>query len=124
METYPHLLQGRSVLPVAQGKESPRFDGRTVFVEGDRGGRLTFHCGDFHVLPERSLVFDLSEDPEEANSLNEFVLDFGLKSLSLEVTRKYLTVYRGVGEAITSAGGRTSTDPGGAPLRNGKEGAQ
>jgi arylsulfatase len=89
-EPNPHLFQGESLRPVAQGKPSPDFGTRTLFIEGDHQGELSFHCGGFHMFPEKNIIFDLSEDPGEISPLNEFVLETGLKSLSREVAHRYL----------------------------------
>ena len=67
--------------------------------------QVAFHCGPYHMLPEKNLVFDLAADPEERNHLSLFSIDFGIKSLARRVSEKYLESYAALHEIIAPAGG-------------------
>ena len=97
-------FQGRSLLPLIHGKSVSAFKRRAVFIEGEFAGELVFQVGDFHVLPEMNLIFDLSKDPEEERSLNEFIFDLRLKSLARDLSRKYLETYTSLHDIIAPAG--------------------
>ncbi|UCH83947.1 MAG: sulfatase [Candidatus Latescibacterota bacterium] len=101
------LFQGASLKPIAQGKTIPGFHTRPLFVEGDHAGELSFRCDQFHMFPEKNIIFDLAKDPDEMSPLNEFVLDFKLKSLSREVARRYMETYSRLHDTISPMGPRS-----------------
>jgi arylsulfatase A-like enzyme len=108
----PVLFQGESLVPLAQGCGSETFDTRTIFVEGGFPGELAFYCGDYHLVPEKNIIFDLSNDPGERVYLNRFALDFGLKSDARALSRHYNRTYEALNETMAPAGGNAlEVDP-------------
>ncbi|UCG51736.1 MAG: sulfatase-like hydrolase/transferase [Candidatus Latescibacterota bacterium] len=105
LEPDPLLFQGRSLLPLAKGESAETFRDRVVFIEGDRFGELGIHCGDYHLIPEKNLIFDLTNDPDESRYLNEFVLDFRLKFLSRRLAKRYLQTYASLHDIVAPTGG-------------------
>jgi arylsulfatase A-like enzyme len=101
----PVLFQGRSVIPGNDGSLPAAFDTRTIFVEGAHPAETAFYCGDYHVMPEKNLIFDVSRDPHEKNYLNEFALDLGLKSKGRKLSKKYNRTYVALNEILTPVGG-------------------
>jgi arylsulfatase A-like enzyme len=101
----PVLFQGESLVPLARGVSLELFDTRLIYVEGGYPGETVFYCGDYHILPEKNIVFDLSGDPHERKYLNEFLLDFELKSRGRQLLEKYNRTYTALNEVMSPAGG-------------------
>jgi hypothetical protein len=73
-------------------------------VEGARPGEPAILHGDFHFLPEKNRVFDLSRDPNEEHLWNEYVFEFGLTSLARRAARTHRETYRALFGRITAGG--------------------
>jgi len=101
----PVLFQGESLLPLARGESPEVFDTRIVYVDGGFPGELAFYCGDYHVLPEKNIIFDLSTDPDETVYLNEFLLDYRLKAMGRGLSNEYTGTYAELTEIMSPAGG-------------------
>jgi arylsulfatase A-like enzyme len=101
----PVLFQGESLVPLALGRGSERFDTRTLFVEGGLPGETALYLADYHLLPEKNLIFDLGTDPGERVYLNRFSLDFPLKSRARELVWQYHRTYDALHESLAPTGG-------------------
>jgi arylsulfatase A-like enzyme len=107
LDPVPYPFQGRSLLPLAQGESAAVFTERLVFIEASSPGDVSFHLGNTHFVPKKNLVFDLSTDPLESSYLNEFTLDFGLKSLARRVASQYVRTYEALHHSMVPAAGDT-----------------
>lgn len=105
LDPDPVLFQGKSLLQLAQGREGEAFAARTIFVDGGHPGEAAFYCGNYHVLPEKNILFDLTADPAEQTYLNEFLLDFRLKAAGRELAEKYIGAYAELNRIMYPAGG-------------------
>jgi arylsulfatase A-like enzyme len=106
------ILQGRDLLPLARGETDGQFEGRPVFVESLRPGETSFYYKRFHFLPEKNLIFDLLRDPEEQEYLNEFLVEFGLKSKARDLSKAYKKCYEALQRnVIATKRGAADLDP-------------
>lgn len=104
------LQQGQSLLPLLQNVET--FPNRTLFVASRYPGEAALHCGPYHILPEKNLIFDTIEDPDESRYLNEFFLDFNLMAGARKLSLRYYQVYAELNRTIAPAGDDAlSVDP-------------
>jgi arylsulfatase A-like enzyme len=101
----PVLFQGESLVPLARGESADVFDTRLICVDGGFPAEMAFYCGDYHVLPEKNIIFDLSQDPDEEVYLNEFLLDYRLKAMARGLSEKYTRTYADLTAIMTPAGG-------------------
>jgi arylsulfatase A-like enzyme len=101
----PVLFQGESLVPLALGRGAKRFEARTLFVEGGLPGETALYLADYHLLPEKNLIFDLASDPEERAYVNRFALDFPLKSKARELVWRYHRTYDALHEVLAPSGG-------------------
>ena len=105
MAPDPVLFQGRSLLPLARGEQREAMGSRTVFIEAGQTRQLGFNSGDFLVLPEKNLIFDVTRDPAQEHYFNEFILDFRTKAIGRKLAKKYATTYSALHEIVSPVGG-------------------